>query len=188
RRQARSAAEPHATGTKRGDDSDREFIGRLAGGGSDQPRYGASLRRRSPALRRGAESRGRSERRRGREGTGREGRRAQRDPRPGGQSLSEEVLMAAIDVLFDRMLSTGASDLHVSVGYPPMLRLRGELVPQGSKPLEINQVDGLLDELLDARRLERFHREGDLDFAYAYGDRARFRANYFYKSSGPAAV
>ena len=96
--------------------------------------------------------------------------------------------MPSIDRLFDRMLATGASDLHLSVGYPPMLRLRGELVPQGDIPLDLDQVDALLDELLDPGRLERFHREGDLDFAHAYEDRARFRANYFYKSTGPAAV
>lgn len=96
--------------------------------------------------------------------------------------------MAKIDHLFDRMLETGASDLHVSVGYPPMLRLKGELVPASERDLDINDVDALLDELLDEQRLETFHREGDLDFACEYGDLARFRANYFYKSTGPAAV
>ncbi len=96
--------------------------------------------------------------------------------------------MPAIDRLFGAMLDAGASDLHLSVGYPPMLRVKGDLAPLGTEPVELDQMYPLLDELLTAEQEERFHRTGDLDFAYALEDRARFRANYLYKATGPGAV
>lgn len=96
--------------------------------------------------------------------------------------------MAAIDALFETMLQAGASDLHLSVGHPPMLRLRGELVPGEGRVLERAEVEALLYEILEPEQHRRFHSELDLDFAYALGRRARFRANYLWKTSGPGAV
>ena len=43
--------------------------------------------------------------------------------------------MAAIAALFDKLLERGGSDLHLGVGYPPMLRIRGDLVPEGDRAL-----------------------------------------------------
>lgn len=104
--------------------------------------------------------------------------------------------MPALDSYFSVMLDTGASDLHLSVGYPPMLRLKGDLVPHGQQTLDEPTVRRLLDELLDEPTRERFHRERDLDFAYSLSSgpgpgahvRARFRCNYLYKHTGPGAV
>jgi twitching motility protein PilT len=71
-----------------------------------------------------------------------------------------------------------------------MLRLKGDLVPIGGAEgiINVGQMYEVLDELLDDERREDFHTRGDLDFAYAYGTRARFRSNYLYKTTGPAAV
>jgi twitching motility protein PilT len=96
--------------------------------------------------------------------------------------------MPALDRYFRAMLEAGASDLHLSVGYPPMLRLKGDLVPHGSQVIDEPTMHRLLDELLDERTREHFHRERDLDFAYALGSEARFRCNYLYKHTGPGAV
>ena len=98
--------------------------------------------------------------------------------------------MPQLDRWFDVMLEKGASDLHLSVGYPPMLRLKGDLVPiaRAARAMEIDEMYRVLDELIDERQRRDFHSGGDLDFAYAYGDKARFRSNYLYKMSGPAAV
>ncbi|MCA9529808.1 MAG: PilT/PilU family type 4a pilus ATPase [Myxococcales bacterium] len=96
--------------------------------------------------------------------------------------------MPELDRYFELMLDKGASDLHLSVGYPPMLRLRGDLVPASDDVLTKARMLPLLDELLDDKRRETFHRLKDLDFAYALGDRARFRCNYLYKHTGPGAV
>ena len=96
--------------------------------------------------------------------------------------------MAMLDRYFEVMLERGASDLHLSVGYPPMLRLKGDLVAHSEGPLDEHRMTALLDELLDERQREQFNRERDLDFAYALGDKARFRCNYLWKHTGPGAV
>ena len=104
--------------------------------------------------------------------------------------------MPKLDRYFELMLERGASDLHLSVGYPPMLRLRGDLVPHDEAALDEPRMHALLDELLDARQREQYARERDLDFAYALPDgkapggpaKARFRCNYLWKYTGPGAV
>ncbi len=91
--------------------------------------------------------------------------------------------------LFDVMLAEGASDLHLSVGYPPMLRLSGELQPmQGRGPVTPDQMEQLLWPLVDEHQKNQFLETKDLDFAYGYEDKARFRANYLWKTTGPGAV
>jgi twitching motility protein PilT len=96
--------------------------------------------------------------------------------------------MASIDKLFDELLTRGASDLHLSIDYPPMTRVRGDLVPIGDAVLDADDLEKLLFPILSGEQKDKFVAEKDLDFAYAYGARARFRANYFYKVSGMAAV
>lgn len=96
--------------------------------------------------------------------------------------------MAQIDRLFDVLLDRGGSDLHLSVGYPAMIRAKGDLVRIGTTPISAEQMDALLAEICDPERFESFKLTRDLDFAYAYGNRARFRANYLWKTTGPGAV
>lgn len=96
--------------------------------------------------------------------------------------------MPAIDYYFDILLEKGGSDLHLSVGHPPTIRLKGELVSVDKDPLDEVKIRHLMDELLDVDQHEYFHAYHDLDFAYGYQDKARFRANYLYKTTGPGAV
>lgn len=97
--------------------------------------------------------------------------------------------MKAIHALFDTMLEAGASDLHMSVGYPPMLRLKGDLHPmQGQPDLTPESIERYLYELPEPHQLEDFKARNDLDFAYGYEDKARFRANFLRNTRGPAAV
>ncbi len=96
--------------------------------------------------------------------------------------------MPALDRYFDHLLAKNGSDLHLSVGYPAMIRVKGELVPISREPLDREALTKLMDELLDEDRRAYFHANRDLDFAYGYEDRARFRANYLYKTTGPGAV
>jgi twitching motility protein PilT len=94
----------------------------------------------------------------------------------------------AIAALFDLLLDRGGSDLHLGAGYPPMLRVRGDLVPEGDRVLTAADVDALLAPLLSRDQAALLAATGDLDFAHAHGTRARFRANYLRKTSGPGAV
>ena len=98
--------------------------------------------------------------------------------------------MAVIDRFFDAMLETGASDLHLSEGQLPKLRLHGEVVPiGGTSPLDRDTLRSMLKEICTpAERWERLEATGDLDFAYAYGSKARFRANYNRQYAGYGAV
>jgi twitching motility protein PilT len=90
--------------------------------------------------------------------------------------------------LFDRLLDKGGSDLHLTPGYPPMLRLRGQLVPDGDAPLSSAQIEAMLMTLVNPAQRTQFESTGDLDFAHAHGTRSRFRANYLKKLTGVGAV
>ena len=96
--------------------------------------------------------------------------------------------MAKIDALLDELLARRGSDLHLGIGYPPLLRARGELVPLRDAPLDAAEMEALLFEIVTPHEREKITTELDLDFAYAYADKARFRANYFHKTTGLAAV
>jgi twitching motility protein PilT len=96
--------------------------------------------------------------------------------------------LAQIDRLFDELLSRKGSDLHLAIGYPPTGRVRGDLVPLRADPLASEEMAKLLFEILSEEQKAKFTNELDLDFAHGYGQKARFRANYFNKVTGMAAV
>jgi twitching motility protein PilT len=93
-----------------------------------------------------------------------------------------------IDTLFDRLLERGGSDLHLTPGYPPMLRLRGSLVADGDQQLTSAEIEAMLMTLVNPHQRTQFEETGDLDFAHAHGTKSRFRANYLKKLSGVGAV
>ena len=93
-----------------------------------------------------------------------------------------------IDQLFDRLLDRGGSDLHLSPGYPPMLRVRGQLIAEGERTLSSVDIETMLMPLLSDEQRTLFQSSGDLDFAHAHGTKARFRANYLKKLTGTGAV
>ena len=96
--------------------------------------------------------------------------------------------MAKLDALFDALLAQNGSDLHLAVEHPPLGRIRGQLGPLREGALTNAEIRSLLFEIIPDETRARFEQDLDLDFAHAYGDKARFRANYFFKVSGPAAV
>ena len=96
--------------------------------------------------------------------------------------------MADIDRLFDRLLELKGSDLHLGVGAPPLGRVRGELVPLREREVDAREMEKLLFEITSDQQRDTIVTQWDLDFAYQYGEKARFRANYFYKQTGLAAV
>jgi twitching motility protein PilT len=76
----------------------------------------------------------------------------------------------------------GASDLHLVVNHPPVLRLHGELQALDAPPLENAAVQDLLDPLCPSHAMARFREEKNVDFALeltAQGQTHRYRANYF---------
>lgn len=78
----------------------------------------------------------------------------------------------------EAVLAQGASDLHLTVGTNPTMRVSGALVPMLSEPV-LTQEDtaGLLKEMLTAEAHQRFSNTKEIDFSYSFGDKARFRGN-----------
>jgi twitching motility protein PilT len=97
--------------------------------------------------------------------------------------------MPAIDQLFDVLLSTSASDLHLAESSVPRMRLHGSVVNiEGWPVLEREMIRNMLMEICIEKRWKKFEDSGDMDFAYALADRARFRCNYNKQASGYGAV
>jgi len=95
---------------------------------------------------------------------------------------------AAIDALFHQMIQAGASDLHMTMGEKPRLRLSGEMVPTEHPPLAKESMEGYLWPICPEKNREEFEEVHDTDFAYEVPGLARFRCNYFMDRSGMGAV
>jgi twitching motility protein PilT len=95
---------------------------------------------------------------------------------------------AQIDQFLRLLVQQGGSDLHLSCGNPPVIRLHGHL--QRVKFRELNETDltALLMPILRPDQKERFQKNNDLDFAYEIPGVARFRGNLFRQHRGPGAV
>jgi twitching motility protein PilT len=96
--------------------------------------------------------------------------------------------MTIIDGYFTQMKERGASDLHMVIGFPPMLRLRGELVPLDEPVLTPESNRKILFEILDEDQQAAIDRNRDFDKAYALEGVGRFRCNLFYQQRGIGAV
>ncbi len=92
--------------------------------------------------------------------------------------------MPLIDQYFQSLMDQGGSDLHLMEGQVPKIRTKGELTPIGSEPLSHHGLGEMMKEICLDRQWKRFLQTGDGDFAYAYGDKARFRANYYFQETG----
>jgi twitching motility protein PilT len=82
----------------------------------------------------------------------------------------------------------GGSDLHLSAGSLPLMRLHGELVPIDGHPLARDAVHKMIYEILNDEQRRTFEEHRDLDFAIELGEVARFRVNVFNQRNGQGAV
>lgn len=80
------------------------------------------------------------------------------------------------------VIKEGASDLHLSVGVRPAIRVNGSLMPLVKRPvLAPEDSEGLILLLLSDFNQERLKTEKEVDFSYSFEDKARFRGNAFYQ-------
>jgi twitching motility protein PilT len=99
----------------------------------------------------------------------------------------EHVL--SIDSLLERAVARGASDLHVTVGVAPAIRVRGELAPlEGSEPLDADTTRTLLYRILTTEQQKRLEIDRQLDFSYSVPGLARFRVNAYWQRESLAAA
>jgi len=96
--------------------------------------------------------------------------------------------MAKIDAFFKLMNEQGASDLHLTAGQPPALRIRGEIERIKYKVLDSDDLRGMLYEIAPEQKIKSFEESGDIDFGYEIPGLARYRANFFMQKNGVAAV
>ncbi|MDJ0841038.1 MAG: type IV pilus twitching motility protein PilT [Acidobacteriota bacterium] len=96
--------------------------------------------------------------------------------------------MAKIDQFFEILIERGGSDLHLEEGQPPKLREHGKLSAIGKNLLTRQFMSAIMAEICTPEQWRRFELHGDLDFAYAMGNKARFRANYFRHFHGYGAI
>jgi len=94
-----------------------------------------------------------------------------------------------IENLLDEVLKRNASDLHLQVGLPPMLRIDGALKPvSGAEALVEETLENLVFSLLDKDQKEILLRDKEFDFSFAFGDLGRFRVNAFHERGNIAAA
>ena len=96
--------------------------------------------------------------------------------------------MAVIDTYFKEMKEREASDLHMVIGFPPLLRLRGDLVPTEHPVLTPESNREILFEILPPKRQAYVEKNRDFDMAYELENTGRFRCNFFYQQRGISAV
>ena len=96
--------------------------------------------------------------------------------------------MAKLDAFFKLMVEQGASDLHLTSGSQPILRVSGELQRVRYQVLENDELKKMLYEIAPEFKVKQFEETGDVDFAYEIPGLARYRANFFVQKYGVAAV
>lgn len=96
--------------------------------------------------------------------------------------------MARMEDFFRVLHEHKGSDLHLSAGCVPMIRLRGELVRIKHPELSHEELVALLYEIAPDAKIKVYEETGDVDFAYEVPHLARYRANYFRQARGAGAV
>lgn len=94
-----------------------------------------------------------------------------------------------IEVLLEEVIKKKASDIHLQVGLPPMLRVDGALVAvHGADVLTEETVEGLVFSILDEDQKQILLKDKEFDFSFAFGDLGRFRVNAFHERGNLAAA
>lgn len=84
-----------------------------------------------------------------------------------------------INDLLELMVEQGASDLHLSVGQPPVLRVHGAMTPIDGPALTPADTERLMQAITPEAQVGSVRREGGADFGVAFGEHARFRVSAF---------
>ncbi len=94
-----------------------------------------------------------------------------------------------IELLLEDVIRKKASDLHIQIGLPPMLRVDGSLTPiPGFQALTPEEVEKLVFAILDEDQQQILLKDKEFDFSFAFGDLGRFRVNAFHERGNLAAA
>jgi len=102
---------------------------------------------------------------------------------------SDPSHMIAIDQLLNEMIDQSASDLHLTIGIPPVLRIHGELRPMTDlPPLASEDTQNLARGLMSEKQMAKFERNREIDFAISLRRLGRFRVNCFFQKGSIGLV
>lgn len=104
------------------------------------------------------------------------------------EELDDDVSKLDMNQLIEVAMQRGASDLHLTVGRPPILRVAGNLHPIGGEKLADVDLRTLLFSIMTGRQRSQYELERELDFALAVSAGRRFRVNAYYQKGRMAAA
>ena len=93
-----------------------------------------------------------------------------------------------MDRLLQACVSQGASDIHLTVGRPPVLRVDGRLRSLETKVLEADDTVALMRSITPERNQQELQEEGGTDYGFAFGDQGRFRVSVFKQKNNTSLV
>ena len=96
--------------------------------------------------------------------------------------------MNKIDVFFQALVDQGGSDLHLSEGEPPKIRVHGDVTPIREEPLTHEEMVELMEPICPPKLWKEYCEIGDADFAYEMDETSRFRCNYMKQQRGYCCV
>jgi twitching motility protein PilT len=102
--------------------------------------------------------------------------------------MSQPAPPVNLHQLLKAMIEKGASDLHITTGTPPQLRIDGDLVPLKVPPLSPVDTKQLCYSILTDAQKHKFEEENELDLSFGVKSLARFRANLFMQRGAVAAA
>lgn len=99
-----------------------------------------------------------------------------------------EAMTSQMKQLLDYAIEKGSSDLHITVGVPPLIRIDGKLTPVADAAVVTPETaEQLLMSIMTAEQRERLNQRRELDFSFGYG-KTRFRTNCFYQKGNIGAA
>jgi twitching motility protein len=105
------------------------------------------------------------------------------------EQQSQQTNQLRIEILLEEVVRKRASDLHLQVGLPPMLRIDGALVPATNQPaLNEAMVETLVFQILSVEQKQILEKDKEFDFSFSFGDLGRFRVNAFHERGNLAAA
>lgn len=96
--------------------------------------------------------------------------------------------MLDLNDLLVQVLESGASDLHITVGVPPVMRLNGRLVEMEGEKLTAADTKKLVYAIMRQEQLDALEQRWEFDFAHAIPGKARYRANVYYQRGSVGAA
>jgi len=96
--------------------------------------------------------------------------------------------MFSIRSLLERAYEEKASDLHITVGIPPVYRVNGKLKQYGDIAVTPDEAEALVREVLPEYKVEEYENKGETDFNFSLGDLCRFRVNAYHQRNVSAVA